>query len=311
MTTGTQQTNSRRWLPVLQAALIAALAAILLGTTASASAAVGAETRVGAFNVAGEVPVEPPEHIAAGQRLGNDAARPVFVVATGVAAKTEASLGSKLAESCLNSFTGTTLVLMADGSKKPIKDVKLGDWVMAKDSETGEQHPEKVIRLIHHSGLHTMVAVHLADGSTVDATDHHPFWVESRHAWVDAIDLRVGDVVENAAGQSVVVSGVGIRAEDLTAYNLTVENVHTYFAGDDDVLVHNAGCDPSDLRGLSNSYVKRLLKQYDTEPHAFKEEFVGRGSVSKFDIKMGPDGELHLVNKDGSIVIPTGVFPGQ
>jgi hypothetical protein len=30
---------------------------------------------------------------------------------------------------------------------------------------------------------------------------------------------------------------------------------------------------------------------------------------SKFDIKMGPDGELHLVNKDGSIVIPTGVFP--
>ncbi|MEZ5094658.1 MAG: hypothetical protein R2731_00065 [Nocardioides sp.] len=92
MTTGTQQTNSRRWLPVLQAALIAALAAILLGTTASASAAVGAETRVGAFNVAGEVPVEPPEHIAAGQRLGNDAARPVFVVATGVAAKNEHSL---------------------------------------------------------------------------------------------------------------------------------------------------------------------------------------------------------------------------
>ena len=31
--------------------------------------------------------------------------------------------------------------------------------------------------------------------------------------------------------------------------------------------------------------------------------------MSKFDIKMGPGGELHVVNEDGSIVIPTGVFP--
>lgn len=44
-------------------------------------------------------------------------------------------------------------------------------------------------------------------------------------------------------------------------------------------------------------------------PHAFKEDYVGAGSVSKFDIKMGPNGELHLANKDGSIVIPTGIFP--
>ena len=37
---------------------------------ASASATVGAETRVGAFNVAGEVPVEPPQHETAGQHSG-------------------------------------------------------------------------------------------------------------------------------------------------------------------------------------------------------------------------------------------------
>lgn len=87
VTTGTQQTNSRRWLLPFLAALVAALAAILFGTTASASAAVGAETRVGAFNVVGEVPVGPPENITAGQRLGNCVAGPDFVVATGVAAE--------------------------------------------------------------------------------------------------------------------------------------------------------------------------------------------------------------------------------
>ncbi|MEZ5194235.1 MAG: hypothetical protein R2734_18325, partial [Nocardioides sp.] len=85
MTTRSQQTTPRRWLLPFLAALIAALAAILLGTTASASAAVGAETRVGAFNVAGEVLVGPPQHVSAGQ--GRDAAenQPQIVVATGVA----------------------------------------------------------------------------------------------------------------------------------------------------------------------------------------------------------------------------------
>ena len=86
MATGTQQTNSRRWLLPFLAALIAALAAILGFTTASASAAGVAETRVGPFNVVGEVPVGPPEHISAGQRLGEEPSQVIQAVATGVAA---------------------------------------------------------------------------------------------------------------------------------------------------------------------------------------------------------------------------------
>jgi len=78
--------------------------------------------------------------------------------------------------------------------KKPIKDVKLGDEVMATDPETGETGPRKVLDLIRHGGLHTMVAARLSDGSAIDATDRHPFWVESRGEWVDAIDLQPGDV---------------------------------------------------------------------------------------------------------------------
>jgi hypothetical protein len=72
MTTRTQQTASPRWVLPSLAALIAALAAILLGTTASASAAVGAETRVGAISHTVEPLVGPPQHVSAGQ--GRDAA---------------------------------------------------------------------------------------------------------------------------------------------------------------------------------------------------------------------------------------------
>lgn len=94
MTEVSQARNSTRWALPFLAALIAALAAILLGTTASASAAGVAETRVGALNVAVEVSVVPPQHIAAGQRLGNDGQRVVVVVATGVAAKGAGEAGA-------------------------------------------------------------------------------------------------------------------------------------------------------------------------------------------------------------------------
>ena len=98
MTTRSQLRSTPRWgLPFL-AALIAALAAILGFTTASASATGIAETRVGAISFVGEVPVGPPEHITAGQRLGNSVAEPGIVVATGVAAKSETAVIGKVAD---------------------------------------------------------------------------------------------------------------------------------------------------------------------------------------------------------------------
>jgi Restriction endonuclease fold toxin 7 len=86
MTTRTQPTNPRRWVLVFLAAFVAVLATSLSSATASAATQGVAETRVEAHNVAAEVLVEPPEHIAAGQRLGKDVAGPEIVVATGVAA---------------------------------------------------------------------------------------------------------------------------------------------------------------------------------------------------------------------------------
>lgn len=42
------------------------------------------------------------------------------------------------------SFAGATVVLMADGTKKPIEDVEVGDKVIATDPETGEQEAKTV-----------------------------------------------------------------------------------------------------------------------------------------------------------------------
>ncbi|MBL0887600.1 polymorphic toxin-type HINT domain-containing protein [Myceligenerans indicum] len=147
-----------------------------------------------------------------------------------------------------NSFDAGTFVLMADGTRKPIEDVELGDKVIATDPETGEQGPRQVIDLIRHGGPHTMVDVELSDGSQVDATDEHPFWVVSAGEWVDAIDLEIGDVVSTADGATLTIVSVDVSRYDLTAYNLTVSELHTYHVGTADVLVHNCGDEPIDFR---------------------------------------------------------------
>lgn len=91
--------NARCWLPLFLAAVIVALAAILFGAATSASATGATATHVGAISHVGEVLVEPPQHVSAGQSRDAAENQPGFVVATGVAAKSVdevAAAGSKV-----------------------------------------------------------------------------------------------------------------------------------------------------------------------------------------------------------------------
>lgn len=80
------QRDARRWVVPFLAAFVAVLATLLSSASASAATTAGAETRVRASSVVVEVPVGPPQSVSAGERLGNEPARVVGVVATGVAA---------------------------------------------------------------------------------------------------------------------------------------------------------------------------------------------------------------------------------
>ena len=64
---------------------------------------------------------------------------------------------------------------------------------MATDPQTGDKGPRTVKALIRNTGPHLMVAVGTnkagvenTTSDTIDATDNHPFWVQSRGEWVDA-----------------------------------------------------------------------------------------------------------------------------
>jgi hypothetical protein len=145
-----------------------------------------------------------------------------------------------------NSFAPDTKVLTADGKSKPIKDLKVGDDVKTGDPTTGQPSGSHKITatMINHDSNLLDVVITAADGhhNVLHTTTEHPFWDATAHVWVDAAALTPGHMLVTAINQTVAVSGIfrlPSPAKDM--YNLTVQDLHTYYvlAGATPVLVHN------------------------------------------------------------------------
>nr|WP_281250881.1 RHS repeat-associated core domain-containing protein [Sinomonas mesophila] len=92
--------------------------------------------------------------------------------ASGVKSLSGASKAANtMAKAC--SFSAATVVLMADGSRKPIEDINVGDKVIAADPETGEQAAKTVQRVFVHDDTVIDLAV---EGDLITTTEDHPFW---------------------------------------------------------------------------------------------------------------------------------------
>lgn len=155
------------------------------------------------------------------------------------------NLFEDMATSCkINSFPGRTLVLMADGSRKAISEVRLGERVLAEDPESGDQRPQAVSATFAHD-TDRLIDITFADGSTLSSTAGHRVFVVDR-GWVLVSELRRGDEMRSPDGTVHAVSGL----RDLTdleprkVYDLTVDGLHTFYVRAegpraDDLLVHN------------------------------------------------------------------------
>jgi RHS repeat-associated protein len=167
--------------------------------------------------------------------------------------ETEAADGvtGAAARACLHSFAPTTAVLMADGSQRAIKDINVGDQVLAADPTTGRTGARTVTAL--HSNHDTDLAdvtVQNGDAQSGSAgtqvlhtTRHHPFWDDTRGQWVDAAALRPGDHLHTLDGHPETTVAVHVYSGDRQMNDLTVERDHTYYvvAAGQPVLVHNCG----------------------------------------------------------------------
>ena len=179
-------------------------------------------------------------------------------VVKGSASSTASDIASNTLETVKNSrvkpltcsFRGDMEVKTEQGYK-PIASIKVGDKVYAKNELTGQMTYQRVqahynnpydftvyVEVIDEQGKHQTIVsnkIHpfftqVNQGELVPSSEGHHYNGEIQNAqWVDAQNLKAGYKLLSENNHWQTVKGVTIKAEKLSAYNLTVETDHTYF----------------------------------------------------------------------------------
>lgn len=73
----------------------------------------------------------------------------------------------------------------------------------------------------------------------IGTTADHPFWSETREEFVEAGDLKIGELLLSVTGEVIPVTSLSRRGPPEPVYNLQVHSEHVYFVSSEGVLVHN------------------------------------------------------------------------
>ncbi|MDD7911963.1 DUF4214 domain-containing protein, partial [Pseudovibrio exalbescens] len=139
----------------------------------------------------------------------------------------------------MSCFASNTLILLADGTEKPISEIALEDKVMAFDG-LGVLEPREVTDLFVH-GKRRVLNV---DGTLV--TPEHPYLMADG-SFRPIGELSSGDMVVQADGSLKAIERIAEEPGLHTVYNFTVEGLHTYVAAG--LRVHNIKPVLLDLNG--------------------------------------------------------------
>jgi len=156
-------------------------------------------------------------------------------------------------------FPAGTVVQTPDGGK-PIETVADGDRVYAYDLSAGRWVTTAAVAVHSYDFAGEMITVEVG-GESIQATWNHPFLVvrgdaldgrrrpmdlpdgepvsTSHGRWVEARDLRAGDVLLTRSGGTSVVSAVASRSAREQVYALEIAGPHNHTVGPSGVLVHN------------------------------------------------------------------------
>jgi hypothetical protein len=119
-------------------------------------------------------------------------------------------------------FLPETQVCMADGSLKPIADVKKGDWVKAYDTTTGKIVSARVIATDHGEA-----DIHFEINDEINVVPPHPF-LTAQGKWKRIQDLKKGDIIKGNPSTTTIQSIEKVK-EKSKIYNIHLGKYHNYF----------------------------------------------------------------------------------
>ena len=196
-------------------------------------------------------------------------------------------------------FVAGTRILTENGHV-PIENIKAGDYVYAENPETGEKGLKRVEQTFTNE-INELIHV-TVNSEEIHTTPGHPFYVVSK-GWIGAEALEIGDQLVVYGGKRIVVEKVKHESlnKPVTVYNFEVEDFHTYYVGENSILVHNKGCG---LNKLTDSYIKKTLK---LNAHSIKREYLGKkAKISLYNLAVDKKtGIIYIVDRAGKIVTDT------
>lgn len=129
-------------------------------------------------------------------------------------------------------FLAATMVATPRGPIA-IKDLLPGDLVYSRDEEGNIKSAPIVQTHLSESWSYLVI------NGNLKVTETHPFYVGGK--WVNAGELRVGDVLTGQDGKAIIVSSIVPINKGVRVYNISVGEYSTFFAGG--YFVHNKGPD--------------------------------------------------------------------
>jgi hypothetical protein len=130
-------------------------------------------------------------------------------------------------------FPAATQVHVPDGATRAIEALERDDLVLGF-SRAGRATPRKVLAL-HRHWAPVMTITHA--GGQLRTSETQPFLTD--RGWVDGAELRVGDRLLAAEGESYAVTELAKLGIEQEVYNLSIEADETYLVGEHRLVVHN------------------------------------------------------------------------
>jgi hypothetical protein len=108
---------------------------------------------------------------------------------------------------------------------------------------------QKITDLISSVKEQTLYYITLDNGQTLQATEGHPF--KTNEGWRDAVMLKKGGKLllkgsdEDASGERfATITQIQEETKTIRVFNLEVAHLHTFYVGEDGVVVHNGYTPP-------------------------------------------------------------------
>lgn len=145
---------------------------------------------------------------------------------------------------------GTSIVVMADGALKHIKELEVGDKVLSIDTETEQgDRVEGEVTAIHNNGIKDIYALKTTSDRIIHLTENHKVYAFYK-GWVEVKDIQTQEKFDSKSDFVSIIHPDGksywARAKTLAkvgkakTYDITVDPTHNFVAFNEDPDSHGS-----------------------------------------------------------------------